>query len=598
MKKMKSKSAGFLIVSMAVLVLITVLMSGIVSDWWNVKVQRVHFPAENGKIVSAIFYIPSEASNENPVPAVLNFHGRGDNAHSVESYAMEQARRGYVGIVVDWDGGGQSEELESAEGYAIAATDFVKDMPFIDGGRLSVTGWSAGNKVMKSISELYPDNYQTIISVFAPMIPIINGECNANLMILKSSGDQYNYALTGTLEEVEAVVAEKFHVDKVVSGEVIGSFEDKTAREYVYVDHSIHQDANINKTVIANMLEFLDRSVPAPKALSYDDQIWKYVNILSLFGYIAIFCALASFACVLLEIPYFAVICNPLPKNRGRKGKKLYLNIIANLVFLTIAFIPLSYIGINILTESRIFPSRTLNSFLIYLLLSGLFSIVMIGFEIRGRKKAGETVQLSDYAIAGEGETKIPWTKAGRAFLIGVITAFAGFSWVHIAEHYFGVSYNFRSIFAHAIFMELTPYRFVKAIPYALILFVIMFSTTILMNTSNRIPDSGNPKKDMVLSMVINGILGAVPLLILLIIQYGGCELLNTGQTVFPQFNNVGGNTSTGGLDFAASFPIMMFVGNSMVTFFYRKTGNHWVGSCIMGILMAFMSITTCAMML
>lgn len=598
MKKIRSNNLRFLTVSMTVLLLITLLMSGIASDWWNVKIKRVQFPAENGKMVSAIFYIPSEASNETPVPAVLNFHGRGDDAHSLEYYAIEQARRGYVGILVDWDGGGQSEELESAEGYAIAATDFVKDLPFIDGQRLSVTGWSAGNKVMKSISELYPDNYQTIISIFAPMIPIVNGDCNANLMILKSSGDQYNYALTGDQKTVEGIVAEKFHVDQVTSGEVIGSFEDKTAREYVYVDHSIHQDANVNKTVITNMLEFLDHSVPAPKAISYENQIWQYFNILSLLGYIALFFVLAAFACILLEIPYFAVICNPLPKNRGRRGKSLYLNIVGNLLFSTAVFIPLSYIGINILTESKLFPSRTLNSFLIYLLLCGVFSTVMIGFEIRHRRKQGETVRLSDYAIAEEGAVKLPWIKIRRSFLVGAIVTFAGFSWVHITEHYLGVCYNFRNAFVRAVFMEITPYRFVKALPYAVLLFVIMFSTTILMNTSNRIPDSENPKKDMIVSMIINGILGAAPLLILLILQYGGCAIINTGHTVFPQFNNVGGNTSTGGLDFASGFPIMMFIGNSMITFFYRKTGNHWVGSCIMGILMAFMSVTTCAMML
>lgn len=598
MKKVQNKNAKFLAATMAILILLTVLMSGIASDWWSVKIKRVQFPAEDGKIVSAIFYIPSEASNANPVPAVLNFHGRGDDGHSVEYYAIEQARRGYVGILVDWDGGGQSEELESAEGYAIAATDFVKDLPFIDGKKLSVTGWSAGNKVMKSISELYPDNYQTIISIFAPMIPIVNGDCNANLMIMKSSGDQYNYALTGNREEVEAIVAEKFHVEQVVSGEVIGSFENKTAREYVYVDNSIHQDANINKTVIASMLEFLDHSVPAPNPLSYSDQVWQYFNILSLFGYIALFCALAAFACILLEIPYFEKICNQLPANRGRRGKSLYINIAGNLLFLTAAFIPLSYIGINIFVDSRLFPSRTLNSFLVYLLLCGVFAAAMIWFEIRRRKKAGESIQLSDYAIAEEGAVKFPWLKVRRAFLVGVIVTFAGFAWVYITEHYLGVCYNFRNVYAKAVFMEITPYRFVKAIPYALLLFVIMFSTTILMNTSNRIPDSGNPGKDMVLSMVINGLLGAAPLLILLIVQYGGCALINTGHTVFPQFNNVGGNTSTGGLDFAAGFPIMMFVGNSMITFFYRKTGNHWTGSCIMGILMAFMSVTSCAMML
>lgn len=595
---MKKGKISFLSISLAIMAALALLMSGLATSWGKVTIKRIHIAAEDGKTVSAVFYIPETATNQTPAPAVLNFHGRGNNAHSIEAYAIEQARRGYVGIAVDWDGGGQSEELSDAADYATAITDYVKDLPFIQGDNLSATGWSAGNKVLKSISELYPDEYQTIISIFAPMVGIINGECNANLMILKSSGDQYTHALTGSRADVEAIIADKFHTDVLVSGETLGDFTSRTAREYVYVDDSIHQDANINPDVVAYMLDFLNRSVPAPLPLPAGDQIWPWFNNLSLLGYVSIFVTLTAVASALLKTSYFAAICNPLPTNRGKKGARLLLNNLGTFLFSTVMFIPLSYIGINLFVNNGLFPSRTLNSFVVFLLISGLFSLLMILLEIRNRKKNGETIRLSDYAIAGENETAFPWLKVRRAFLLGVLISFMGFAWVHFTEHYLGVSYNFWNVFASASFIEITPYRFVKALPYAAILIVIMFLTTIMMNTSNRLPDSGNPSKDMVIAIIVNGLLASAPILFLMLVQYGGCMILNDGRTVFPQFNNLGGNTSTGGLDFASSFPIMMFVVNGIVTYFYRKTGNNWTGTFIAGIMASFLSVATCAMAL
>lgn len=494
---MRKIKLSFLTISLTATIVLAVIMSLIATNSWSVTIKRVHIVAEDGKIMSAVFYIPANATNDTPAPGVLNFHGRGGSGHNIESYAMEQARRGYVGIAVDWDGGGQSEELTDAADYAKAITDYVKDIPFIAGDKLSATGWSAGNKVLKSITELYPDQYQTLISIFAPMVDIINGECNANLLIMKSSGDQYTYALTGSREDVENVIAEKFHTESLVSGEVLGSFADKTAREYIYVDHSIHQDANVNAEVIQHMVDFLNQSVPAPKQVSGDDQVWQWFNWLSLAGYISVFVTLAAITTALLKTAYFAPICNPLPKNRGQKGAKLYLNIIGSFLFSVIMFIPLSYIGINLWVNSKLFPSRTLNSFFSYLLFSGIFSVLMIFLEIYRRKKNGETVQLSDYAIAEENAKKIPWIKIRRAFLLGALISFIGFAWVHFTENYLGVSYNYWSIFASANLIELTPYRFVKALPYVVLLIPIMFATTIMMNTSNRIPDSNNPTKDI-----------------------------------------------------------------------------------------------------
>ena len=74
--------------------------------------------------------------------------------------------------------------------------------------------------------------------------------------------------------------------------------------------------------------------------------------------------------------------------------------------------------------------------------------------------------------------------------------------------------------------------------------------------------------------------LAALPLFILLFMQYGGSLMIGTGETILPQMDIYGNgkNTSVGALDFAFGYCYMMGGTTGAVTYLYRKYGNIWVG--------------------
>ena len=100
MNRKKIIAIGALL-SALLLILSTVLVIGVDTDWGNVEVTHLVIPTADGDEVNALMYKPATATPENPAPCVLLAHGGNDMMEQMTSYALELARRGYVCITRD-----------------------------------------------------------------------------------------------------------------------------------------------------------------------------------------------------------------------------------------------------------------------------------------------------------------------------------------------------------------------------------------------------------------------------------------------------------------------------------------------------------------
>ena len=189
-------------------------------------------------------------------------------------------------------------------------------------------------------------------------------------------------------------------------------------------------------------------------------------------------------------------------------------------------------------------------------------------------KKAGNPMHLSEYALGGADETHIDWSKPLKGLIMGVIIAVFVFTWLSLIEGFAGINYQ---IWCLSTYLKMSPMRLVRAIPYVLIIFIVMF----IGNMNQRIlPSTDNERKDMWIAVAVNCCMTASALFVLLLIQYGGSMLIGTGQTIIPQIDvyGTGQNTSCGSLDFAFGYCYMMGGTTGVVTYIYRKYGNIWIG--------------------
>lgn len=96
-------------ITLAVVLVASIINWGVITGWGNVAIDRITLSGNDGAKFSGLVYRPANATDDDPAPAVIMFHGNAGNARNHESWAMEFARRGFVVIVPDLYGSGDSQ---------------------------------------------------------------------------------------------------------------------------------------------------------------------------------------------------------------------------------------------------------------------------------------------------------------------------------------------------------------------------------------------------------------------------------------------------------------------------------------------------------
>ena len=144
MDRTKKSLVPFAVGVLAVLAALTVLLWGITTGWGRVQITRTNIQSTDGKTLSAVVYRPVTATNETPAPLVVNLHGRANSAHVCDSWALEEARRGYVAVSMDINGGGVSDP-DPQNTQVFNYLKYLWTLPFIQADQTTVIGYSAGN---------------------------------------------------------------------------------------------------------------------------------------------------------------------------------------------------------------------------------------------------------------------------------------------------------------------------------------------------------------------------------------------------------------------------------------------------------------------
>ena len=88
-QKRRKQTCIFLAVTLVLVIALTLVNWGIVTSWGSVKITRLTSVGRDGTEFSALLYVPAGATDANPAPAIINFHGNAGNARNHESWAVE-----------------------------------------------------------------------------------------------------------------------------------------------------------------------------------------------------------------------------------------------------------------------------------------------------------------------------------------------------------------------------------------------------------------------------------------------------------------------------------------------------------------------------
>lgn len=158
-----------IIALLIMVVLSLVLIIGVDTDWGKVELSRLTLASPDGDEISALLYKPKTATAETPAPAVLVCHGGGDMMEHMSPHCLELARRGYVIISFDVQGGHYSDiATGKSEGNQAGGQTVLKELQtynFVDQSKISVLGYSMGGVYATNIAMAHEDEIAQLVTL-------------------------------------------------------------------------------------------------------------------------------------------------------------------------------------------------------------------------------------------------------------------------------------------------------------------------------------------------------------------------------------------------------------------------------------------------
>lgn len=581
-----SKATRAFLISLVVLILCSLVNWGIVSDWGNVRIERLKLTGDNGQEYSALIYIPQNATNETPAPAIVMYHGGNGNARNHEAWSMEFARRGYVALSVDWNGAGNSETSTYYTTESSSNTDtcnyfyeYAMTCPFIDADRIISSGHSAGSEMALMVGIKY--NSAAILAC-SGIRPLSSYGYQGNLQASLGSVEPYDNLQDGL--DVFTENARLSGID-IPEGEYIeydhiyGSFEEGNAHRYLIIDKQIHEGVFIDKNLIREILWFAQEAVPAPSPIDCDDQIWPakdVVGLISMFAFLAFI--LCTAVLIMENVTFFQNIKQPMPRNIGLRGKGLAISIIGAVVFPIICIFTGSF-GLTQLLGTKntgfwFSMGQSNRGFSMVVGLTVLGILMLLLFIFTDGKKAH--AKLEDFGLTRPGMSKLDFKLIGKCLLLAVIVIFIAFTYLSIVEDVLGTD-------IYCLFFGYKPIpsnRLIYYIPYIVVFMICFVFSAIGMNVERRLPSTGNETKDLIIAMVFNSLLFTGGVSIMIFIQnYMQVNVVPSGTFALQNL----------GIDVTRlwGMPVSMIIAGAGSTYLYRKSGSVWLGAFTMGILCA-----------
>lgn len=588
---------GFCI-TLVLLILISVINWGVVTGWGSVRIDRLKLIGADGAEYSALVYVPKEATDENPAPGILMFHGNAGNARNHESWAVEMSRRGFVVLSVDQFGSGDSQGyFDGGETGALSGESLLQEaetfyqymlnMSIVDKDNIVSSGHSMGNSASTMLGAKYDAK---LVFAASPVILAMDDMAKG----YKAVWDAWtgNYIATNGEFEASTAKAGKGGQEEInkrgIDAEwqpntLYGSFEEGNAYAYI-VEHRIHEAAFVTRVAIGHLIEYsqlaLGDAVPNP--LPADDQVWMYKDYTGLLGtltFIAFLCALTLL--LIEEIPALAEVRRPLARNIGLRGPGMWISILLSILF---PYIVLKTDAFGLVGGSHYSRLLSLGFNMGYSNMAfgttvGISCLGILGFLLyyftEGKK---QRFRLSDAGLTPEGYEDAA-NKGGamvsyllKTLLLSCLVIGIGWAYVLFMETVLGTSF-------YSWFFGIKELPLIKIPNYwnYLVIWILCFVVSNLgINVERRLPSTGSETKDVILAILFNVAAATFTITLVVAVKW----ILQTA----------GSPADTGaiwnmGLDTQRiwGMPLGMACGIGGSTFLYKKTGNLWLSAILMG---------------
>ena len=378
--------------------LVMVLGGGWLAGWvqtagGNIEIRDVRFLGAAGNQMSALLYVPRNATEAHPAPGVLAVHGYINSRETQDGFAIELARRGMVVLALDQVGHGYSAPPAFIHGFGGPdGLTYLRQQAFVDKSRIGLLGHSMGGWTVLKAAQAQPDNYAAMVLVGSSTGTFDTPEGTSafphNVAVVYGLWDEFATFMwdAPTGEEVARTSKLKklFGTDHgVVVNRLYGDPSKGTARVY-NMPSTTHPGEHWSSEAIGDAVQWLAKRLAAPTKLDADNQVWAWKEIGTLIALLGAAIVLFSLPVALLKTRLFEGLAgDSKPASAGTGALAMAALVPA------VSYFPLFNLADKKVPLSETFPQGITNGLLLWVVANGLFAMGVLLVALFRRRALG-----------------------------------------------------------------------------------------------------------------------------------------------------------------------------------------------------------------
>jgi len=572
---------ALLSVSVALVLLGGALGALVQTGFGTVAVRDIVFAGDQGQLISAKLYVPNDATPETPAPGVLAIHGANNSSEMQDAYAIELSRRGYVVLTPDQYGHGGSDGDQTSGPIGPASLRYLHGLAMVDGDNVGIGGHSRGGAESYIAAALEPELYRAIVFEASGPTPQALPDPGAapelhNALFIMTTFEEFAEPVWGEAVPAEvpngAFAKSVMGTDSVVPGKVYGDFADGTARSMV-LSPGNHPFMTFSFDAVQQTIDWYGKALRGGRSVDGQIWIWKEIGggIALLGGLLAVF----AVGGLLWSAPALASARRPLTAARGaRLGLPWVAAAAVTGVVPVITYWPFQELGNSVLVGLPWWPQLWANGVMMWAVLNGAISAVLLGaWYLRGRK-AGR-LSVDDLSLGAPGfRWSLVFASAGVAFAaVG-----SAYLLLVLSDWLFKTDFRIYTMALAVIDARHWPLILAYLLPFAAFLLVLNTGLASQLRwTGGKATTAGR--------MIAYSLMLGVPLLVFFLVDYapilfGGSMLVN--EPLKSQLVLIG-----------YQFLLILPLAACLAVFFHRVSGSVYTGAFTGALLVVWNLVTT-----
>ena len=547
-----------------ILILAGGLLAHLTQTSGGIRIQDVRFKGAKGNTMSALLYIPPNATAQIPAPGILAVHGYINSRETQDGFAIEFARRGYVVLALDQTGHGYSDPPAFANGFGGPdGLAHLRSLDFVDKTNIGLEGHSMGGWTVLAAATAMPNDYKSMVlegsSTGKPFAADGTPTWPRNVALVFAQYEEFSTLMWGVDQARDVTQSPKLWAmfgtsGPVEPGKVYGDIAQGTAR-VLYTPAITHPAEHISHEAIGYSLDWFAKTLQGGTPLPADDQIWfrkEIGTLVALLGFVALL--IGAFD-GLLEASMYSRLRLPviadgtMPAHSAASGRRWTTAFILSAFIPALTYYPAFALAGTFVKPSAWLPQGITNQIMVWAVINGLITLALMPFAPKRASRAGIV---------------------GQSVVIAVATVAIGYAALWLADLAFKIDFRFWIVALKLMSAKQALIFLIYLVPFTA--FFVIALHVLHRNFSTMAAGRAGLYLTNILALTLGFI-------VLLVLQYGTLWLTGKLFNPLPDPGFVPLSTIV-----AIQFVPLLAICAVIATFTWRRTGSSLPGALICGL--------------